>query len=167
MRLLHVFAVPVLFLATLLLFSVGLKAEDMEAKITNDEVTKLVAQTCVDLQKDAPATLAAINKGQAPYKDAANPTLYVFVYDLEVKLVAHPKPELVGKSMKGKPDLKGHKFRDEIVEKAQKESKGWTYYMYQKPGETGMFEKATYCEFIKGSDGAPYVVCSGKYSDKK
>jgi hypothetical protein len=69
--------------------------------------------------------------------------------------------------MKGKPDLKGKRFRDEIVEKARAETKGWVDYLYQKPGETGIFEKTTYFQMAKGSDGASYVVCCGKYRDKK
>ena len=155
------FAAPLAFTGPLM------AAEDLEAKITEKQVTTLVETTCEALQKDAAATLAAINKGAAPFKDSANPALYAFVYDLDVKLIAHPKPDLVGKSMKGKPDLKGRKFRDEIVEKAQKEQTGWVDYLYQKPGESGIYEKTTYFEFTKGSDGASYVVCSGKYRDKK
>jgi polar amino acid transport system substrate-binding protein len=154
-------------LVSLVAFNTQVLAEDLEAKITEKQVVDLVGATCAALGKDAPATLASINKGEAPYKDAANPTLYVFVYDLDVKMIAHPKADLVGKSMKGKPDLKGKRFRDEIVEKAKAETKGWVDYLYQKPGETGIFEKTTYFQMAKGSDGASYVVCCGKYRDKK
>ncbi len=153
--------------ALLAVFTGSVSAEDLEAKITEKQVTSLVQQTCIALSKDTPATLAAINRGEAPYKNLENPTLYVFVYDLEVKMIAHPKPDLVGKSMKGKPDVKGYRFRDAIVEKAKKEGQGWVDYVYQKPGEAGIYDKTTYFEYAKGSDGVAYVVCSGKYKDKK
>jgi polar amino acid transport system substrate-binding protein len=140
--------------------------EDKEKSITKDLVLSLVGQTCADLAKDAQGTISAINKGLAPYKDSANPTLYVFVYNSEVLMIAHPRAELVGKSMKGKPDIKGKKFRDEIVERALKGETGWEDYLYQKPGETGIHPKTTYFSKAVGSDGVVYIVCSGMYQFK-
>ncbi len=138
-------------------------AQDLEFQITETQVTELVKVTCASLAKDAPGTIAAINRGDAPYKDAANPTLYVFVYDPEVRMVAHPRAELVGQSFQGKPDVKGKLFRDEIVERAMKDGTGWVFYLYQKPGGTGVFPKMTFFTRVVGGDGKPYVVCAGKY----
>ena len=138
--------------------------EDLERSITAEKVTALVESTCQDIAKDAPGTLAKINRGDAPYKDAANPTLYAFVYNPEVLMIAHPKADLVGKRMKGKPDVRGNKFRDVIVERAQAEAKGaWVDYVYQKPGQTGIHAKTTFCKKTTGSDGQVYIVCSGMY----
>jgi signal transduction histidine kinase len=81
-------------------------------------------------------------------------------------MIAHPRAELVGKSMKGKPDIKGKKFRDEIVERALKGETGWEDYLYQKPGETGIHPKTTYFSKAVGSDGVVYIVCSGMYQFK-
>ncbi len=143
-----------------------LSAEEQERAITEEQVTALVAQVCAELGQDAAATIAKINQGAAPYKDAANPALYVFVYDPEVVMVAHPRADLVGKSVKGKPDVKGKKFRDEIVERALKGEAGWVDYLYQKPGETGIHPKTTFFSKATGSDGATYIVCAGKYQAK-
>lgn len=140
--------------------------EEQERSITEEQVTALVARTCADVAKDAPGTIARINEGAAPYKDAANPALYVFIYDPDVTMVAHPRADLVGKSVKGKPDVKGKKFRDEIVERAIKGETGWVDYLYQKPGETGIHPKTTYFAKAEGSDGKTYVVCAGKYQRK-
>ncbi|HLP09731.1 MAG TPA: cache domain-containing protein [Opitutaceae bacterium] len=140
--------------------------EEQERSITEEQVTALVATTCAAVAKDAPGTIARINEGAAPYKDAANPTLYVFIYDPDVVMVAHPRADLVGKSVKGKPDVKGKKFRDEIVERALQGETGWVDYLYQKPGETGIHPKTTYFAKAEGSDGKIYVVCAGKYQRK-
>jgi polar amino acid transport system substrate-binding protein len=141
-------------------------AEEQERAITEEQVTTLVAQTCADLGRDAAATIAKINQGVAPYKDAANPALYVFVYDPEVTMVAHPRADLVGKNVKGKPDVKGKKFRDEIVTRAIAGEAGWVDYLYQKPGESGIHPKTTHFAKATGSDGKTYVVCAGKYQSK-
>lgn len=141
-------------------------AEEQERAITEEQVVGLVSQTCSDLSKDAVGTIAQINKGAAPYKNPANPALYVFIYDPEVTMVAHPRADLVGKSVKGKPDVKGKKFRDEIVERALKGETAWVDYLYQKPGETGIHPKTTYFAKTTGSDGKTYIVCSGKYQSK-
>ncbi len=137
--------------------------KDLEQQITDAQVTGLVKLTCTALTKDAAAVVAAINKGEAPYTDAVNPTLYVFVYDSAVTMVAHPRTELVGQSFKGKPDVKGKAFRDEIVDRALKEGTGWVFYTYQKPGDTVFYPKMTYFTRVVGSDGKTYVVCAGKY----
>jgi signal transduction histidine kinase len=144
----------------------AVSTEEQERAITEEQVTTLVTKTCSDLAQDASGTIAKINQGAAPYKDAANPTLYVFIYDPEVVMVAHPRADLVGKSVKGKPDVKGKKFRDEIVERALKGETGWVDYLYQKPGETGIHPKTTYFAKATGNDGKTYVVCAGKYQRK-
>src|SRR5512136_2243609 len=46
--------------------------------------------------------------------------LYVFAYDLQGVMVAHPKnPTLIGKNLIADPDNDGKLFRKEIVEKAK------------------------------------------------
>jgi len=134
-----------------------------EDQITEEQVTTLVANTAADLAKDAAATLAKINVGEPPYKDKANPALYAFVYNTEVVMIAHPKESLVGKSFKGKPDVKGTMFRDLIVSGAIEHGTGWQDYLYQKPGETGIHPKRAYYKLIEGSDKVQYVVVAGMY----
>jgi polar amino acid transport system substrate-binding protein len=134
-----------------------------EKDITEAQAIAKVQEAVKAIQKDAPGSLAKIAAGEAPFKDKDNPALYVFVYDSEVNMVAHPNKDLMGKNFKGKPDVRGKKFRDEIVDLALTKGKGWVDYHYQKPGDTGIFEKTTYCEKVKGSDGKIYIVSCGKY----
>lgn len=135
------------------------------AGITEGDVMDLVNQTSSGIAADAGGVLKKIVNAEHPYQNKDNKALYVFVYDTDVKIVAHPKKTLVGKSYKGKPDVRGKKFRDEIVEGALKNKTGWVTYAYTKPGETGIHHKKTYYMRGTGSDGKTYIVCSGMYAD--
>lgn len=133
------------------------------AEVTESDVTGLVESTSANLVKDAAGTIAAIVAAEHPYKNKDNGANYVFVYDTDVTMVAHPKSVLVGKSYKGKPDVRGKKFRDEIVSGALANKTGWVTYSYTKPGEKGIHPKKTYYQMCEGNDGKTYVVCSGMY----
>lgn len=87
--------------------------------------------------------------------------LYVFAYDLQAVMVAHPKnPKLVGKNLLEVPDVDGKLFRKEIVELAKAKGSGWVDYKYKNP-ETGKIEdKTTY--LLKAGD---IILCCGIYKD--
>ena len=131
--------------------------------VTKKMVVNLVEKVAQEISKDSPGTFVKIIKAEHPYKNKDNPALYVFVYDTDVKIIAHPKKVLVGKSYKGKPDVRGKKFRDAIVTLGLQKGTGWVDYSYQKPGEKGIHEKTTYLKLVKGSDGKKYIVCAGMY----
>jgi len=135
--------------------------------VADDVVVALVDKTAAEIEKNAPGTFEKISAGAHPYKDKDRPDHYVFVYDTDVNMVAHPDKNLVGKNVKGKPDPKGKKFRDEIVEGAQKSKTGWVTYVYKKPDAAGLFDKKSYFKLATGSDGKKYVVTCGKYLEKK
>ncbi len=138
-------------------------ANGFAAEITKEQVISLVEKTCEDIKADAKGTFEKIANGEHPYKDAQNPASYVFVYDTQVVIVAHPKKNLIGRSYKGKPDVRGKKFRDDIVNGALANGTGWVDYSYKKPEDTGIHQKTTYYQMVTGSDGHQYVVASGKY----
>ncbi len=133
------------------------------SEITDDAVVSLVQKTGADITANAAETLAKINAGEAPYKNPDDESFYVFVYDPDVTIVAHPDSNLVGRNYKGKPDVRGKKFRDDLVNVSVADGKGWVDYSYQKPGESGIHEKTTYAEKVVGNDGKTYIICCGKY----
>ena len=138
--------------------------QDGDDGLTPEMVINLVTRTASDLEADAPGTLSKINQGFAPYKDAANPGLYAFVYDTTVRMVAHAdNPSLVGKSFAGKPDATGKLFRDEIVSGALAHGTGWVDYVYTRPDQSGLYLKTTYYHKVVASNGATFVVCAGRY----
>ncbi|MFH2065884.1 MAG: cache domain-containing protein [Pseudomonadota bacterium] len=150
-----------LFFAVVLIFALG--TTGITDELTNEQVTALVDQVAAEIEKDAKGTFEKIINGGHPYRNKDNEELYAFVYNENVEIVAHVTKSLVGRSYKGKPDVKGKKFRDEIVEGALKNGTGWVDYAYQKPGEKGIHNKTTYYKLVTGNDGTKYVVCSGKY----
>jgi cytochrome c len=84
---------------------------------------------------------------------------YVFAYDLQGVVVAHPKnPKLIGKNMLEVPDNDGKLFRKEIVAMAKSKGSGWVDYVYLNPQTKKPEPKTTYIQ--KTGD---IVVCCGAY----
>lgn len=138
--------------------------QHIQDNITEQMVINLVNTTSSDISEDVTATFGKINAGNAPYKDPANPSLYAFVYDTAVTIVAHAtNPILIGENFKGKTDVAGKPFRDEIVKGALNQGTGWEDYIYTKPDQSGLYYKTTYYKLTTGSNGKLYVVCAGRY----
>lgn len=134
---------------------------------TSEEVTALVKQTRAAIEKNALQTLARINRAEHPFKNEKNPSLYVFVFDTDLTVVAHAiKTAVIGKNVKGKPDSKGKKFRDEMLVKVKQDGNGWVDYYFVNPKTKKEAHKIAYVELAKGSDGKEYIVGSGKYYDE-
>lgn len=125
----------------------------------------LVDETCRDVRKDADGTFQKITAGQPPYVKKGDPSVFVFVYDTDVVVVAHPDKVLVGRNEKDLADAEGKMFRAGMVAGALKNGWGWTEYLYAFPKDKTPHGKATYYRLTVGSDGKKYVVCSGRYVD--
>lgn len=141
---------------------------NLAAAQTSEEVVALVKQTREAVEKNALQTFARINRAEHPYKNKDNPSLYVFVFDADLNVVAHAiKTEVIGKNVKGKPDIKGKKFRDEMLAKAIKDGSGWVDYYFMNPKTKAEAHKTAYFELASGSDGKSYIIGSGKYFEDK
>ncbi|TGC08712.1 transporter substrate-binding domain-containing protein [Methanolobus halotolerans] len=131
---------------------------------TDEAVVALVNTTATAIEENATDTFRRINAGEAPYKDHENPALYTFVYDVNVTMVAHADNiRLVGTNFKGKTDVTGKSFRDEIVTGALENDTGWVEYVYTNPVHANLYYKTTYYRLASGSDGNSYIVCSGNF----
>ncbi|MDN7025103.1 transporter substrate-binding domain-containing protein [Methanoculleus sp. FWC-SCC1] len=131
--------------------------------LTDADVMALVNRTAAEVEKNAAGTFRQINNGEAPYRDPENPGLYVFVYDENATLVANAdNVQLVGINYRGKTDVTGKPFRDEIIAGAQENGTGWVDYVYSSPAETNLYSKTTYYRLTEGSNNETYVVCSGR-----
>jgi cytochrome c len=85
--------------------------------------------------------------------------LYVVVYDLNGKVLAHGfNQKLVGKEMIEVKDANGKAFIQERVDLAKSKGKFWQDYMFSDPVTKKLLPKSMYCE--KLSDTA---VCAGIY----
>lgn len=134
---------------------------------TDEEVVTLVKETRTVIEKNAEQTFESILFGDHPYKNENNPSLYVFVLDTELTVAAHPiYPHMAGVNLKGKPDVKGKMFREEMLEKALKDGSGWVKYHYFNPKTKQAMLKISYFELANGSNGKKYIVGSGRYLDE-
>lgn len=100
-------------------------------------------------------TLAEINEPGGLF---AKGELYVFAYDLNGTLVAHPNPAIVGKNLLNQPDSKGKLFRKEISELAKTKGSGFVDYMYLDPVTKKERRKTTYIQKIDDM-----IFCCGAY----
>jgi len=87
--------------------------------------------------------------------------LYVFAYDLQGVMLAHPKnPSLIGQNLLNVPDTEGKLFRKEIVEKAKSNGSGWVDYVYLNPETNRQEHKTTYFQRV-----GDIIICCGVYQD--
>jgi signal transduction histidine kinase len=87
--------------------------------------------------------------------------LYVFAYNLQGVMLAHPKnPALIGQNLIAVPDAEGKLFRKEIVEKANSKGSGWVDYVYLNPETNRQEHKTTYLQKV-----GDIIICCGVYKD--
>lgn len=133
-----------------------LAASALAAGATKDECiakTKEAAQMVTD--KGLDAAIAEINKkdGKFVWKDS-----YVFLMDLDGKMLAHPlSPALIGKNVldmkdKAVPAEKGKYLFKEFVEVAKGKGSGWVDYMWANPGDPAPKKKVTYIYRVPGKN---------------
>ncbi len=142
--------------ALAVLAALCLAATALAESATKDECvakTKEAAQMVAD--KGLDAAIAAINKKDGPFvwKDS-----YVFLMDLDGKMLAHPmSPALIGKNLldmkdKAVPPESGKFLFKEFVEVAKGKGAGWVEYTWANPGDPKPRPKITYIYRVPGKD---------------
>ena len=102
---------------------VGVECSAGTANLTG--AMAVVNLTADRVAADAPGTFQGINAGRTPYRDPADPEVYAFVYDTNLTMVAHGSNyRLVGQNFRGRTDVAGKAFRDEILATATDEGFG-------------------------------------------
>jgi methyl-accepting chemotaxis protein len=72
------------------------------------------------------------------------PDGYLYAYDYDINMRLHPDPKRLGQNFKGKPDVTGFMYRDELV-KIGRNGGGTADFLGPKPGEQGDgFRKSSY-----------------------
>jgi cytochrome c len=133
--------------------SLCLAGSSFAANATKDEcVAKTKEAAAMVNEKGLDPTIAEVNKkdGKFVWKDT-----YVFLMDLEGRMLAHPmSPALIGKNVldmkdKGTP---GKFLFKEFVEVAKGKGDGWVDYMWTNPGDPKARKKVTYIYRVPGKD---------------
>jgi cytochrome c len=85
--------------------------------------------------------------------------LYVVVYDLSGKVLAHGQnPKMVGKDLIDLRDPDGKQFVKERVELARSKVRFWHDYKFTDPVTKKVLPKSTYCQRVEST-----AVCVGIY----
>ncbi|MEJ5328816.1 MAG: cache domain-containing protein [Desulfobaccales bacterium] len=84
--------------------------------------------------------------------------LYIYVLDLNGKMLAHPKAELVGKDFMVVKDADGKTFAVDIVKTAKEKGSGWVDYKWENPATKAVDPKTVYFEKVDD-----LIICSGAY----
>ncbi len=117
------------------------------------------------LVRKAVAHVKAVGASKA-YEDFTKPTadfadrdLYVVVYDLDGRVLAHGQQAgLVGENLLNLRDPNGRQWIKERVELARRRDSFWHDYKFLDPVTKKTLAKSTYCERVEST-----VVCSGVY----
>jgi len=126
-------------------------------KATPEEAKKMVEQAVAYLKANGQEK--ALKEFNNPKGKFVNGEMYVFVYDLNAVMKAHPvNPKLIGKNLSNEPDNKGKLFRKEIVELAKTTGSGFVDYSYMNPVTNQEEPKTTYIQKI-----GDLVICCGAY----
>ncbi len=139
--------------ALAVLTALCLAATALAESATKDEcVAKCKEAAKMVTDKGLDAAIAAINKKDGPFvwKDS-----YVFLMDLDGKMLAHPKsPALVGTNVLEKKDMgdPGKFLFKEFVQVAKGKGEGWSEYTWANPGDPKPRPKITYIYRVPGKD---------------
>jgi signal transduction histidine kinase len=146
---------PIAFLVVIGLFSFAV----LSYAADRDDAKALVKRAAAYVKyQGKEKTLAEISTSKGMFDKGE---LYVFAYDLQGVMLAHPKnPALIGQNLIAVPDTEGKLFRKEIVEKAKSQGSGWVDYVYLNPETNKQEHKTTY--FQKVGD---IILCCGVYQD--
>ncbi|MGE5190685.1 MAG: cache domain-containing protein [Gemmatimonadota bacterium] len=117
-----------------------------ECVAKSKEAAKMVADQGLE------AAIAEINKkdGKFVWKDT-----YVFLMDLDGKMLAHPmSPALIGQNVLDRKDKgdPGKFLFKEFVEVAKGKGEGWVDYMWANPGDPKPRKKLTFIYRVPGKD---------------
>lgn len=121
-----------------------------------DEALKMVSDAAAAAAKDKAGTIAEMNKPTGHYVKGE---MYVFAYDLNGVMVAHPiNAKLVGKSLIEVPDADGKLFRKEIIGEVNARGSANVDYKYKNPQTGKVEEKVSFCK-----KAAELAICAGYY----
>ena len=138
-----------------LLMSVPLMASAQD-RATKDQAVAMVAKGVAAIKAKGDAAYPDMT---APSKTFVDKDLYLVVYDMEGKCLAHGQnPKQVGKSLMGLKDTDGKEFVKERVELAQSKGKFWQDYKFTDPLTKTVQPKQMYCEKVNN-----VAVCGGVY----
>jgi signal transduction histidine kinase len=122
------------------------------AQVINPAETEALVKEAIAFAKanGKDAAFKAITKANGPfYKHGGE--LYVFVYDLEGKVLAHGQGAAkVGVNQINAKDPEGREYIKDRIQLAKTKGKGWHDYIYMNPKDNKKEPKTSYIELWDG-----------------
>jgi signal transduction histidine kinase len=100
----------------------------------------------------------ALAEFSKPKSEFVKDDQYIYVLDLDGKMVAHPNAKLMGKDFMTVKDADGKLFAVDIVKQAKEKGSGWVDYKWENPTTKKVEAKTVYFEKADG-----VIICSGAY----
>lgn len=121
-----------------------------------EDVMQMVDEAAAMATADKADALAEMNN---PAGRFVRGELYVFAYDLNGVMVAHPiNPGLVGKDLLNTPDADGKLFRKAIIDGIKATGSATVEYKYKNPATSQVEDKVSFCKAA-----AELAICGGYY----
>jgi cytochrome c len=145
-------------LAAAIVLSAGFSGVTVaQERASKEDAVSMVAKGIAAIK--AKGEDAAYIEMTAPNKTFTNKDLYLVVYDMTGKCLAHGQnPKQVGKDLMGLKDPDGKEFVKERVALAQSKGKFWQDYKFTDPLTKTVQPKQMYCEKLGNT-----AVCGGIY----
>jgi len=125
-------------------------------RATKDQAVAMVAKGVAAVKAKGDGAYADMT---APNKTYVDRDLYLVVYDMQGKCLAHGQnPKQVGKDLIGLKDPDGKEFVKERVQLGQSQGKFWQDYKFTDPLTKTVQPKQMYCE-----KAGNVLVCGGIY----
>lgn len=119
-------------------------------KSTPKEVVEKVQQAVKLIQEKGEDAYPMLRDKNGPFiwKDT-----YIFVGDMEGKLLVHINPKLEGRNMMAAKDATGKLFHAEMINGLKNSPEGyWLEYQWVKPGEKSPSPKVSYHVLVPGTN---------------
>ncbi|MDD2853483.1 MAG: cache domain-containing protein [Desulfuromonadaceae bacterium] len=143
--------------ATAFLYSATLAGASERA--TKKEAEAMVKKAVAAYKANGEKSFAEFT---APSKTFVSKDLYIVVYDMHGKCVAHGQnAKQVGKELMGMKDPDGKAFVKERVDLATSKGKFWQDYKFTDPLTKKVLAKQMYCEKVDEKA----IICGGVYKD--
>ena len=84
--------------------------------------------------------------------------LYIYVMDLDGKMLVHPKADMVGKDFTVVKDKDGKLFACDMVKIAKEKGSGWVDYKWENPATKTVDPKTAYFEKVDN-----VIIAAGAY----
>ena len=142
---------------TLVLLSCFLIGATMAVAQTTPDDAKAWVKKAVEYYK-ANGKEKALAAFSNPHGEFCKGDCYIYVLDMDGKMLAHPKSELVGQDFMTKKDADGKTFAQDMVKTAKEKGSGWVDYKWENPAKKCVEPKTVYFEKVDD-----VIIASGAY----